>query len=193
VARIVLDAREGEAEALARGRVRLHLAAILPMEEAAYKATFDGTGCASREASLAEFDALYRRANVQAVLPPPRPGSPEAAAPQTTTLAFERMASFLAWHAHVLLALWNGQSRRPGRHDRLGGVVHGRLHAAFAPGTTASTRRTALLLLRVHTRARSRASRPSTPRSSRGDSTRRGRRGSSARSRASTATRSTRA
>ncbi len=157
VARVVLDPREGEPEALARGRARLHLATILPMEEAAYKATFDGTGCASREASVAEFDELHRRAGFRAVLPGAAPGGTAAAG--TTEARFERMAAFLAWHSHVLLALWNGQAGAPGGTTDSVEWFTGASTPAFAPEDDCIDAPDGLLLLRVPT-PRASADRP---------------------------------
>jgi len=146
-----LKAREGEPAGLAQGRTRLFLAAILPMEEAAYKATFDGTGHDGVDASVADFEALHRRAHLRAVLPPPAPGSPEAALPQTTTLAFERMAAFLAWHSHVMIALWNGQAGKPGGTTDSVEWFTGASTPSFAPCDDCIDAPDGLLLLRVHT------------------------------------------
>lgn len=151
VARIVLDRRDGEPEALTRGRSRLHLAAILPMAEAEYEATFDGTGCPSVEASIADYRTLVARAHLKAVLPPPAPDSPEAARPATTTFAFERMAAFLAWHSHVMLALWNGLEGRPGGTTDSVRWFTGVAEPSFAPPEDCIDAPDGLSLLRIVT------------------------------------------
>jgi hypothetical protein len=83
----------------------MELNVVMPMPRAIYQADF------SSAESIAEFDALYARANDVYELPIARNGTVESISQsgRARDLQYAQSGVFLSAHCHILLALWDGK------------------------------------------------------------------------------------
>ncbi len=95
------------------------LIAVLPFEKEAYEADFDG-------AALTAFRASYDRAE-QAFVAPATEAEPQE---PSRNFAYRQAGVYIAAHAQVLLALWDGE---PGGECGTAAVVDCFLHGAYRP------------------------------------------------------------
>jgi hypothetical protein len=84
----------------------VELAVVMPMPRDIYYSEFDG------EDSIAEFEALYAKADYVFELPIARNGTVESIAQpgRARDLQYAQSGVFLSAHCHILLALWDGKT-----------------------------------------------------------------------------------